>query len=88
MSGGQAEVTGFCHYRGVEAKARVDLLTKDNFIWDLKTSSKPVDDSALAKTVFHMGYHFQAAHHTLVLKECGIDVSGWGWIFVSTGKRN
>ena len=77
-------MTVFCEYRSLLLKARVDWLTHDGYIWDVKTTSKPVDDDSLAKTIFHYGYHFSAAHHTRVLREAGIDVKGFGWIFVST----
>ena len=81
LAGGVAELTGFA--KGY--KARTDWITSDDFIWDLKTTSKPVDDASLEKTIFNYGYHFQAAHHSWVMREAGIDVKGFGWIFVSTG---
>jgi len=78
---GVAELTGFA--KGY--KARTDWMASDDFIWDLKTTSKPVDDANLEKTIFNYGYHFQAAHHSWVMREAGIDTKGFGWIFVSTG---
>ena len=84
LAGGKSEVTAFAKIGDTELKARCDLLTKDNFIYDLKTTSKPIDDESLSRTIFNFGYHFQATHHTAVFKAAGIDVSGWGWIFVST----
>lgn len=82
LSAGVAELTAFA--RGY--KARTDWITDDEgFIWDLKTTSKPVDDQSLERTIFNYGYHFQAAHHSWVFKEAGVDISGFGWIFVSTG---
>ena len=91
LRAGKPEVTAVAKIDGHEYKARVDWLThksvgffEPRWVWDLKTSSKPVDDDTLSRTIFNWGYHFQAAHHTQVLKAAGIDVQGWGWIFVST----
>ena len=84
LKDGKSEVTAFAEFGENEFKARCDLLTKDNWIWDLKTTSKPIDDENLAKTIYHMGYHFQAVHHSEVFKKAGVDIQGWGWIFVST----
>ena len=81
---GKPEVTAVCTYRGQRLKARADWLTADGWIWDVKTTSKEVDDNNLGKTVFFNGYHFQAAHHSLVFREAGVDIKGFGWIFIST----
>lgn len=91
LSGGKPEVTAWAKIGDHNYKARVDWLTHQQsglfdscWVWDLKTSSKGMDDNSLSRTIFNNGYHFQAAHHTQVLKAAGIDVKGWGWIFVST----
>jgi hypothetical protein len=81
LSAGTPEVTAFA--KGY--KARCDWITDDGFIWDLKTSSKPVDNASLSRTIFNYRYHFQAAHHTWVFEQAGVDITGFGWIFVSTG---
>lgn len=64
-------------------KARADLITVDNYIWDLKTTSKGVNDNDISKTIYTMGYHFQAAHHMRVFVD-HMPIEGFGWIFVST----
>ena len=79
LSGSKAEVTGI--YNGY--KGRVDLVGNDGFLWDLKTTGDALDSNALLRTVQKYGMPFQAAHYMYVLKKCGIDVKGFGWIFVS-----
>ena len=85
LEDGKSEVSAYIEHNGIRYKARADWLTSDNFIWDLKTTSKDIDDDSLARTIFHYGYHFQAAHHSWVFRQAGIPIQGWGWIFVSTG---
>lgn len=85
LGNGKPEVTAYADIGEMGFKARCDWLTNDGYIWDVKTSSKPVDDESLSRTIFSMGYHFQAAHHTNVFKACGVDIKGWGWVFISTG---
>ncbi len=85
LNQGHPEVTVTCEHKGIVYKAREDWIASDDWVWDVKTSVKMADDDTLARTIFLMGYHFQAAHHMFVLKNAGIDVKGWGWIFVSTG---
>ncbi len=84
LDGGHAEVTAFAEIGELRCKARCDLLTSDKWIWDMKTSRKPMDDDSLPRVIFQNGYHFQAAHHTQTFRAAGLDIQGWGWIFVST----
>jgi exodeoxyribonuclease VIII len=84
LKGAQTEVTAIANNGGYRLKARADLITKDNYIWDVKTTSQGMTDDALARTIFKEGYHFQAVHHSETFKKAGIPVKGFGWIFVST----
>jgi hypothetical protein len=84
---GDPEVSAFytCPKTKIDYKARADLITSDGFIWDVKTTSKPVDPDGISKTIFNEGYHFQAAHYIWVFEGVGVDITGFGWIVVSTG---
>jgi hypothetical protein len=85
ISRARGEVTAFCEFDGIPLKARADLLiAKENIIWDIKTTAKGIDDLSLSKTIFDHGYHFQMAHQMQVFLENDIDVTKWGWIFIST----
>lgn len=65
-------------------KCRPDIFTQDGWIWDIKSTSKDVDDESLSRTIFNFTYHFQAAHYIYVMTKLGHDIKGFGWIFVST----
>lgn len=84
LDGATTEATCFCDYNDITLKARPDCITKDGWIFDLKTSSKDLDDKTISNTIFNYGYHFQAAHHSYVAIQAGVDFQGWGWIFVDT----
>lgn len=86
LSQGKAEVTVFHRWHDqFGLKARSDLLVEqDGFLWDVKSSSKDLDDQEIEKTIFQNGYHFQLAHHMKVFKHAGVDIKGFGWIFIST----
>lgn len=86
---GKVEVTGFYDEGSFGLKARSDihekLSTDDScMLWDIKTTSKPLDTESLTSMVFNYGYHFQAAHHMHVFRKLGMVISGFGWIFIST----
>jgi hypothetical protein len=54
-------------------------------VWDVKTISKDVTDKdELRWAIWNHKYHLSAAHHMAVMKACGVDVKGWGWIFVKS----
>ena len=78
------EVTSTCSHNGIDYKARPDVTSKGLINWDLKTTSKPIDEQSLQRTIYNNGYHFQAAHHIFCQKQNDIEIKGWGWIFVST----
>ena len=81
----KAEVSFYSELNGIKLKSREDLWCEETgTVWDVKTTSKPVSNEQLEKTVFDNGYHFSAAHHMAVMKQAGFDVKQWGWIFVST----
>lgn len=82
---GKPEATGIIRYNErIELKARADLLCP-GIIWDIKSSSEDIDDGNLFKIVFNGGYHFQAAHHKMVMAEAlGESIDSFGWIFIST----
>ncbi len=81
---GNSQVTSISQIESnVNTKARADLLCTDGMIWDLKTTSKGMDDKSLYWTIMNMGYHFSAAHYIRTFEE-HIPIIGFGWIFVST----
>lgn len=85
LSDYEAEVSFYAEIDGHAVKSREDIYcAKAKTVWDVKTTSKAMDDESLARVIFDHGYHFSAAHHMRVMQECGHDVEEWGWIFVST----
>jgi len=84
FSQGKAEVSAFATILDQKVKGRFDWLTPDGFIWDIKTTSKPLTNSSLERVIFDWKYHLQAVHYMAVLAENGIAPQGFGWIFVST----
>lgn len=76
------EVTAVIQHDGLRYKARTDLLTRDT-LWDVKTSAKGLDDHEIERTIFSMGYHFQAAHHLRVFSSIDPRVKNFGWIFTT-----
>jgi len=80
-----AEVSFYATIDGFDFKSREDLwCEKTGEVWDVKTTSKGLDDDSLSKQIFFNGYHFSAAHHMKVMEAAGFPVTGWGWVFVST----
>ena len=80
-----AELSFYAEHEGVLLKSREDLFCESQgTIWDVKTTSKPVDDDSLGKIIYDHGYHFSAAHHMKCVELCGFEVNSFGWIFVST----
>jgi hypothetical protein len=88
LADGAVEVTGFYQDDNVRLKARSDLQTEmadgSYMFWDIKTTSKPMNRASLNSVVDNFHYAFQAAHHMHVFKKLGMNVSGFGWIFIST----
>ncbi len=90
MAHGNAEVTGVARFAkhlvdgGLRYKAREDWICDDGWIYDIKTLSINPSDANLAKTIANYNYHFKAVHHMEVMKRCGVDVRGFGWIFMTT----
>lgn len=81
---GKSQVTCISEIKDeIRIKARADLLCDDGWIWDLKTTSKGMDDKSLYWTIMNMGYHFSAAHYIAAFEE-HISINGFGWIFIST----
>jgi exodeoxyribonuclease VIII len=76
------EVTAAIEVNGVRYKARTDLLTRTG-LWDVKTSAKGLDDHEIERTIFTMGYHFQAAHHLRVFSSIDPAIQSFGWIFIT-----
>lgn len=79
------EISAAAKHEGIRYKARSDLISQ-GYLWDVKTSSKGLDDNRLERTIFENGYHFQAAHHMRVMLNALPDLQGFGWIFVNTGE--
>lgn len=81
----KAEVSFYGKFDDIELKSREDVWCEDSgAVWDVKTTSKNMDDESLEKVIFDNGYHFAAAHHMLVMDLAGYKPKSWGWIFVST----
>jgi exodeoxyribonuclease VIII len=84
----KAEVSFYADIDGVRFKSREDLWQfEDGIVWDVKTSKDDItDESQIRSVIWKHKYHLSAAHHMSVMRACGVDVKGWGWIFVkSTG---
>lgn len=81
----KAEASFYGECDGINLKSREDLWNPElGMVWDVKTTSKDLDEDTLAKVIFDNGYHFSAAHHMKVMDLAGYPCTGWGWIFVST----
>jgi hypothetical protein len=81
-SDGASEESAFAvDENGVQHKARFDRRIPGAII-DLKsTSAKPGRDS-LTRAIVDYGYEVSAAHYLAVAELLGLDVSGFGWVFV------
>jgi exodeoxyribonuclease VIII len=84
LSNGDPEVTCIIQDEDLFWKARTDFMATDGFLWDIKTTREHVHHDTLERLVFKNGYHFQAAHHMWVFRKCGLDIKGFGWIFIPT----
>ena len=90
ISDSEVEVTGISstsHHMvkgGIRIKTREDLIDSDGWIWDLKTTSDGLSEHEMLRTIYKYNYHFKAAHHVAVMRRCGMDIKGFGWIFLST----
>jgi len=86
----EVEVTGFASFAkhmvkgGIRLKTREDLIDSNGIIWDLKTTSDGLSDHEMMRSIYKYNYGFKAAHHMEVMKRCGLDIKGFGWIFLST----
>lgn len=79
---GVAEESAFAVVDGVPCRARFDRRIQGAIV-DLKsTSTKPGKDS-IARAVIDYGYDLSAAHYLAVAEELGLDVDGFGFVFVS-----
>lgn len=67
---------------GVQHKARFDRRIPGAII-DLKTTSAQPGADSLARTVVSYGYETSAAHYLAVAELLGLDVQGFGWVFVT-----
>lgn len=84
------EVSFYSDFNGHIFKSRSDIwcpVIKE--VWDVKTTSgmfKPgrgIEEN-LQRIILENRYHFQAAHHMMVMQLCGIEVDSWGWIWIAT----
>jgi len=62
MEGAQTEVAAFREVGGVQCKAKIDILTKNNKVWDLK-SAADVNPRAFSRAIFQRDYHSQVAFY-------------------------
>jgi hypothetical protein len=69
---------------GLRLKTREDLIDKNGWIWDLKTTSDGLSEHQMLRTIYKYNYHFKAAHHMEVMRRAGREINGFGWIFLST----
>ena len=85
------EITGVAEFAkhltpgGLRLKTREDIIS-DGWIYDIKTTSSPVTDIGIARTIMKYQYHLKAAHHTQVMRRAGLDIKGFGWIFITTNQ--
>lgn len=90
LAEGEAEVSAFAHLGheliegGIRSKTREDWITRDGWIYDLKTTSGNLDSRSIQKTITKYKYHTKAAHHVKVMRQAGLDIKGFGWIFATT----
>lgn len=66
---------------GLQHKARFDRRVPGAII-DLKTTSAKPGRDSLTRTVIDYGYETSAVHYLTVADLLGLDVSGFGWVFV------
>jgi exodeoxyribonuclease VIII len=83
MGAGHAEVSAFFQLEGVACRARLDYLSHDGIIWDLKTTR---DISDFHNSFARYGYHRQAAFYLLALKMLNEPVKGFKTIVVETSE--
>lgn len=67
---------------GIQHKARFDRRIPGAIV-DLKTTSAQPGADSLAKTIVSYGYDTSAAHYLAVAELLGLDVGGFGFVFVT-----
>ena len=71
---------------GPVCRAMIDFMGPDETqVWDLKTTSSRLSDSALARLIVDLGYDLSAAFYLRGLSQLLPDLAGrfrWKWIFV------
>ena len=79
-------------FNGIPVKIRLDGLSKDGYIVDLKSSSAALTKESLIETIEKWGYMYQVCFYTDVAKhyeeQLGMKLKGWKFVFSSkaTGK--
>lgn len=81
---GRNEVSIFAEdHEGRQFKCRPDRLLNNGAIVDLKSTREKPGRYNLARVVVNLGYDLAAAHYTEVGALADIDVTGFGFVFVS-----
>lgn len=87
LGDGESEVSAFgIDENGIRHKARFDRIIP-GVIVDLKTTSSKPGADALTRTVLDYGYDVSASHYLAVADLLGLDVQGFGFVFVSKDER-
>jgi hypothetical protein len=78
---GAAEESAFAIVDGVPCRARFDKRIP-GVIVDLKSTSAKPGRESIRRAVIDYGYDLSAAHYLAVAQELGLDVQGFGLVFV------
>jgi hypothetical protein len=79
---GYIEESAFTTVDGVQCRARFDKRIS-GAILDLKSTSAKPGKKAIERAIIDYGYDLSAAHYLTVAQELGLDVQGFGLVFVS-----
>lgn len=79
---GHIEESAFAVVDGVQCRARFDKRIP-GAILDLKSTSAKPGKKAIERAIIDYGYELSAAHYVVVARELGLDVQGFGLVFVA-----
>ena len=76
---GYAELTGIFEHRDVKCRMKIDYITEDGFIWDLKTTKSL---KSFSNSIANYGYHRQVAMYYLGVQKIVGKCKGFKFIAV------
>lgn len=82
-AGGGSEVSVFAEVDSVPCRARIDRVTGDGILVDLKSTTIRPDPHQIIRSVIDYGYDIQADHFNRVAAAAGMDPQGFVLVFVS-----